>query len=283
VKARRDSEANSPISTFFAGIFGIDTLPVSADAVAALSGPSVVAEGELITPFGLSENLFPLNCTELIQFSPTTESCAAWHNFFDPINANAMVDKLIAFIQADTTCKHNGLEDCDGLLNGPTWLEDNFNINKTPEAEVTPSASAGVDFEFQGGAIAALFNGNYLSTDYDGNTGTVYLKDKVDLDPKSPAPIIALFDYFRYRDGDDDDTVWSSTVPVYKEDSPDICTNPNSNMEIVGFAEIVVVAPDPPPSTNIQVHVVCNFTIVEGRGGGGLYGNVKGTIPNLVK
>jgi len=277
VKARRDNAANSPISTFFAGIFGIEDMAVTAEAVASLSGPGTVAEGELITPFGLSENLFPNNCTDLIEFSPTTESCAAWHNFFDPINANAMADKLIGFIQADTTCKHNGLEDCGGLSDGPTWLETNFDINKEPDPEVTPSASAGVDFEFQGGAIASLFLGGYLDVDYDGDAGTVYNNEK------KPAPMLALFDYFKYRDGDGDDTVWSATIPIYKDTSPDSCMNANTSIEIVGFANIVVIAPDPPPSTNIQVRVDCNFSVVEGRGGGGAFGNIRGTVPSLVK
>lgn len=278
VKARRDNTANSPISTFFAGIFGNDTMSVTAEAVASLSGPSTVAEGELITPFGLSENLFPdIDCTDLIEFSPTTESCAAWHNFFDPINANAMANKLIGFIQADTACEHSGQECLDlGLTNGPEWLEANFDINQTPDSEVTPSATVPVDFEFQGGAIASLFLGGYLGVDYNGATGTVYDNEK------KPAPMLALFDYFRYRDGDGDDTVWSATIPVYK-DSPDSCTNANTDIEILGFAEIVVISPDPPPSTNIQVHVTCGLSVVEGRGGGGLFGKILGTIPSLVK
>ena len=274
VKARRDNVANTPISTFFAKIFNIDSLNVTAEAAAALSGPSVVAEGELKTPFGLSENVFPNNCTDLITFSPTTSSCAAWHNFFDPINSNAMADKLISLIQGDAACEHCGA----GLMNGPDWLDANFDINSTPDSEVTPEAEAGDDFEFQGGTISSLFNGGYLGADYDGNTGTVYDNEK------KPAPILALFDYYRYRDGDGDDTVWSATIPVYNdtEDSPN-CMNPNTALEILGFAKIVVISPDPPPSSNIQVHVDCNMNLVDGRGGGGTFGNLKGTIPNLVK
>jgi hypothetical protein len=161
VKARRDNEANSPISTFFARIFGIDTMNVTAEAVAALSGPAWVDEGELKTPFGLSENVFPDDCTDLIAFSPTTESCAGWHNFFDPINASNMEDKLLGLIQGDTACEHCGTT----LLNGPDWLEANFDLNKTPDPETTPLTSAGDEFEFQGGTISSLFNGGYL--DYD--------------------------------------------------------------------------------------------------------------------
>jgi len=275
VKAIRDSSnVSGRISTFFAGIFGIDAVTVAAEAVAALSGPAWVDEGELKTPFGLSENVFPNDCSDVINFSPTTSSCAGWHNFLDPINANAMEDKLLGFIQGDSDCQH-----CGGTLsNGPDWLSTNFdiNVNQTPDPAVTPATSAGEEFEFQGGTISSLFNGGYLGSDYNGNTGTVYDNEK------KPAPIIALFDYFRYRDGDGDDSVWTATIPVYK-DLPDTCMNPNDSLEIVGYARIVVMSPDPPPLSNIQVHVDCNFTVIEARGGGGTYGNVVGSIPNLVK
>jgi Flp pilus assembly protein TadG len=288
VKARRDNTANSPIGTFFAGIFGIDTMSISAEAVASLSGPGVVAEGELITPFALSEHVFPNNCTDLIEFSPTTSSCAAWHNFFDPINAAKMEDKLWGFIEADDDdpCEHCGdCETCDyrTIPSGPEWLETNFDISKDVDPEVTPEASAGVFFNFQGGAIASLFLGGYLGVDYNGATGTVYDNEK------KPAPMLALFDYFRYRDGDGDDTIWTTTIPVYKDETvqdedgiPD-CDNANDNREILGFARVEVLYPDPPPSTNIQVRVDCSFSVVDGRGGGGAFSNVRGTIPHLVK
>jgi hypothetical protein len=269
VVARRDGNENNPITTFFAGLLGINTLDVSASAIAALTGPAFVEEGELETPFGLSENVFPNDCTDLIAFSPTTDSCAGWHNFFDPINANAMRNKLLGFIQGDTEV-HGG-----GLWSGPQWLQTNFGISPNPEE--TPLTSAGDEFEFQGGTISSLFNGSYLDADYDGNTGTVLGNPT-----NRPAPIIALFDYFRYRDGDGDDSVWTATIPVYR-DSTEGCINPNTALEVVGFAQIVVISPDPPPSSNIQVHIDCNLSVIEGRGGGITYGNLRGTIPNLVR
>ena len=94
--------------------------------------------------------------------------------------------------------------------------------------------------------------------------------------------MIALFDYFRYRDGDGDNSVWTATIPVYK-DSDDDCMNPNTALEIKGFAKIVVFTADPPPLSSLKVHVDCNLSIIEARGGGGTFGNLKGTIPNLVK
>lgn len=270
VTARRDSSANLPVTTFFARVLGIMNMPVAAVAVAALTGPSEVAEGELKTPFGLSENVFPNNCKDLISFSPTTSSCAGWHNFFDQINASKMEDKLLGLIQG------HSMPSGDNLYSGSKWLETNFNLNKDPKSETTPETSTGESYNFQGGTISSLFLGGYLERNtYNGNTGTVSGNDK------KPAPFQALYDYFRYRDFDGDDTVWTATIPVYKDFES--CRNPNTSIQIVGFAKIVVRMPNPPPDSTVSVTVDCNLSVIEGRGGGGSYGNLKGSIPNLVK
>lgn len=305
VIARRDASKNNPISTFFAKIFGIKELPVAAEATAALTGPGTLAEGELITPFGISERFFypSLNCQDVISFSPTPSSCAGWHNFFDAKDASAMQNKMYGLIQADTCEKY-----CDsdnGLVDGLTWMHNNFNIKDDTDPAnkltiPTPTTSVGDDFNFIGGDAATLFNGEYL-VGYDGNQGTPYRKGNpvAVKDAKNPAPMLALFDYFRYRDGDSDyydeygnlvalkDDIWSATVPVYK-DSPDVnCettgSNPVNDIEIVGFADIMVFMPNPPPATNIDVKIDCRFHVIDGRGGGGTFGNLKGKIPNLVK
>jgi Flp pilus assembly protein TadG len=289
VIARRDGGANSPISTFFAKIFNIDSVPVSAEAAASLTGPAWVAEGELKLPIGISERLFPLSCTDLISFYPTTDSCAGWHNFYDPINANTMPAKLLGFIEGDTADNNayfegqNGTPGRDPLVNnGAAWLENIFDIDKAIIPTETPAAGEGALFQFQGGAIASLFNIDYLGVDYDGDSGTVYKNESTNTQKKDPAAIIALFDYFRYRDGDGDDTVWTSSIPVY-EDHPERCENPGKDTKIKFFASIVMISPNPPPATDIKVHMTCEPVIIEGRGGGVTNGNLKGTIPSLVK
>jgi hypothetical protein len=274
VIARRDGSANSPIAAFFARIFGVASMDVSAVATAALTGPATVAEGELKTPFGLSENVFPNDCSEEIIFSPTTDSCAGWHNFFDPANANAMDRKLLGLIKGDGDGSENNTclkEPC-----GQAWLDTHFEMNSEPDAATTPEAANGDDFNFQGGNIASLFLGGVLDGTYDG----AYDGGIID-NPKKPAPFPALFDYFRYRDGDGDDDIWTATIPIYKDGES--CTNPTGAMEIVGFARITVKMPNPPPDTSVSVWVDCNQSFVEGRGGGGNFGNLKGTIPNLVE
>jgi Flp pilus assembly protein TadG len=276
VTAHRDNAANGPITTFFAKIFGIDVVDVSAVATAALTAPAKLNEGELKVPFSLSKNNFPNDCTNPITFSPTADSCAGWHNFFDSANANDMADKLLGLIQGDvqTYPDHD-----PPLVNGPDWLVANFDMNAPPDAEITPVVGTGDEINHQGGTISSLFLGGRLgNTDNDIN-----LSGEILGDAKHPAPFPALFDYFRRRDDDDDDTIWTATVPVYEDD--DVCENPSGAIPIIGFAIIEIHMPNPPPDSSVSVFVYCELIFVDGRGGGGsgAYGNVKGTIPNLVE
>ena len=48
VVARRDETANTAINTFFARVLGVETVPVRADATAALSGQGSAAPGEVL-------------------------------------------------------------------------------------------------------------------------------------------------------------------------------------------------------------------------------------------
>lgn len=281
VIARRDGNANGPILTFFARIFDIDTVDVSANATAALTGPAIVDEGELKTPFSLSDNIFPDKCEDSITFSPA-DSCAGWHNFFEKINANAIADKMLGLIVGDGV-DESGDTNSDCLLApcGRAWLDANFEIdpNKIIAPQTMPEVSIGDQLIHSGGEIASLFNGGVLLDDVD--TG-----GRVDGDPKHPAPMPALFDYFRRRDDDGIDAVWTATVPVYKEagDGPDDCKNPTGPIEIVGFAVITIFEPIGPPDTSLSVDIDCEYIFIDGRGGGGGgYGNLKGTIPNLVE
>jgi len=300
VISRRDGVTNGPITSFFAKIFGINTIDVRADAIAALTGPAVMNEGEMNLPIGLSEwqffdNCAPTDandgiCSEEITFSPTTESCAGWHNFFDPINATDEEEKLLGFVEGNE-CEG---EDCADVpsgepLDGDDWLDEKFDIaeHKQPPATETPVTTAGGSmYFFQGGTISSLFNGGWLMwEDADGDR-TVPLTDAsgnqiVDGNAAKPAPFPALFDYFRFRDGDGDNSVWTATAPVYEDNCP--CDNPNTELTILGFASVTVRMPNPPPDSTVTATVYCDFQVIEGRGGGGTYGSLKGSIPNLVE
>lgn len=100
VIARRDSLANGPITTFFAKIFGQNTVDVSAKATAALTSESTSAPGNLI-PVGIDQQWF-LNkevfCDQVIKFYPTNtpEGCAGWHTFFrDPSSESYLRDTIL--------------------------------------------------------------------------------------------------------------------------------------------------------------------------------------------
>jgi Ca2+-binding RTX toxin-like protein len=281
ITRRDDTVATGKVSLFFARILGIDEAGVTAMATAALTPPSSVVEGELKLPIGISERMFdqpidPEACDDPLQFSPT-DTCVGWHNFLDAINASAMKLKLLGFIEGhpelypDEECEP-GWEPCGGQ-----WLKDNFDWDDDDlaalVAAVTPDVSDENSFQFQGGDIAALFTGDIIIWDGEtpmGHTGT----------GKNPAPIIALFDYFRFRDGDGDNSVWTTTIPIYADG--DVCENPNTLLDIVGFDKIEVTEVLPPSGTSLTVERTCEMTQIEGRGGGGV-GIIVGSLPNLVQ
>lgn len=136
VTARRDGAANGPISTFFAKIFGIDTVDVKADAIADLSGLSGVPPDGLQIPVGISKYWFdPLHwpdgefCDQPIKFQPTGDlsGCAGWH-VYDSWPSN--------------TAKLRGI--IDGLADGSF---------QSPETHAGQSV-----FVFTGGTAADVFS-----------------------------------------------------------------------------------------------------------------------------
>jgi len=85
VTVSRNGQSNGPISTFFGGIFGVNTMDLSAVSTAALGViggnlPPGVAE----PPFAISQK-WPqqTGCGNFISFRPNEglPSCAGWHNF----------------------------------------------------------------------------------------------------------------------------------------------------------------------------------------------------------
>jgi hypothetical protein len=259
-------------------------------------------EGTMNLPIGLSWNQFFNNCdpnsprdgvcSDLIELNPTKDSCAGWHNFFDPKNADKMADKAISLIIGDPYTDPNNPDYvyCQTHLCGMSWINAYWpGLKNPPPGGVTPSTSAGDEYLFNGGDVSKLFLGSYLVWDPNDNTipvmdGGTPPKQVVDGSPiDKPAPFFALFDYFRFRDGDGDDSIWTATAPVYQDDTCPTCSNPANNMTIVGFARVKVIMPNPPPAKTITAQVDCNFTVIDGRGGGGNFGNLNGTIPNLIE
>ena len=86
-----------------------------------------------------------------------------------------------------------------------------------------------------------------------------------------------LFNYMKTRDGDGNDSQWTASVVVYRNN---YCGNPNQSIQIVGFATAVITNVVP-PNVEITAKVICD-NVETGRGSGGNYGT-KGSIPGLVE
>jgi hypothetical protein len=322
VITRRDTLTNGPINSLFAGIFGIDSFDVRVDAVAALSGQGDLEPGEAKLPLGVSERWFldiapkdgePDGCRDEIHLSDTGTACAGWHTYEDPsVNVPTLRDQLNGVIidyNQNQDYQDFPLDEKFGIdVDGWNWLKDYFDPgngdpalipyeirsnegliwllirnkdsssalnyflgNKAPDPFLTPGADFGVtDFEFHGGVSATMFH------------------------PDEPLP--ALFDFFKVRDEeapqDDDETyeewreyedsVWRTTIPVYKDNvgAEEICINPNDNLKIVGAADIIVKSINSSPSNDVTIEIDCTHKNLRGSGG---TGSVTGAIPNLVE
>lgn len=139
VTARRDDQANNPVTTFFASVFelvGSTDDPaessVRAEAVAALTGQSTAGPGELEIPVGISKKWYekPEFCDQPIKFHPTgtMEGCAGWHTFDEsPANANRLAEML------------------EEMATDP------------PEYESPPVTAGEDELNFTGGTVASVF------------------------------------------------------------------------------------------------------------------------------
>lgn len=157
VIARKDNNANGPITTFFAGVLGINTADVTAFATAALTGQKTAESGRLPLPVGISNAWFqPDSCDQLIKFYPTgtLEGCAGWHTYTTSPSSAAKLRNIL-----------------DGLTNG---------TYRSPEV-----IAGETQFVFTGGTVASAFpdmvelfdamkglNDDFLDADNDPNTWT---------------------------------------------------------------------------------------------------------------
>jgi Flp pilus assembly protein TadG len=78
VRVRRDAQANSPVSTYFARILGIDQVQVSAVSTAFLGFPATVPPGSVQLPLAvLDTNMACLPCDSALKL----DDIAAWTSF----------------------------------------------------------------------------------------------------------------------------------------------------------------------------------------------------------
>jgi hypothetical protein len=167
VTARRDASANGPISTFFARIFGINTVDVSATATAALTGQTTVPKGGLPIPVAINMTwLTTLPCNQNLQLYPSSgDICAAWHTYegdqYQP-NGNQL-DQLVQDLTAQTYS--------------------------------SPATTTGTtQFDFINGTVAKIFTANDIQELFDTmkvkNDGVLDL----DLDSGTWTTAVAVFD-----------------------------------------------------------------------------------------
>ena len=268
VIARRDGSANGPILTFLARVLGIDTVDVAMDATAALTGQSTTEPGELELPIGISRYFFQdgVFCNDFIVFNPTNDpkSCAGWNSYdISPPNDNLLRQILDGSVTSPgTTANDTAFNFIGGNLSNPTFDELLLLFMRK-----------GYDIDGEGGDPVLIdVDGNPVTGPLpDGTAGTVpfyedgeraYYPD----DKKNPTPRNV------HR--------WETSVVVYDWDD---CSNPNTTIDIVGYAKISITNVQNAPEKRIEGVILCDFFSDETtRGGGGEYGT-KGTIPGLVE
>jgi len=179
VKTRRDGTTNGPVTTFFARIFGVNSVGISALATAALTGEGTSGPGGLPIPIGIPTRWFenPSFCNSSINFYPpcnkepctTSEGCASYHTFEDYPSSASFIKNIIM----------------PGIPTG---------------AYEAPATTAGVTgFNFTGGTLAALMN----PPDYPFITLFDAMKVRND----------------GVTDLDEDPATWTAKVVVYESDS----------------------------------------------------------------
>ena len=265
VIARRDGNANGPITTFFARVIGINTIDVWRDATAALTGQGTSDPGELEIPIGISSYFFLDGnfCNEHIKFAPTNDpdSCAGWTSFSE----NPPNDPLIRDI-------------LEGLITSPATTADETVFNFIGGQLSNPTFDELLTlFEYRGYDVRADGE-TAVQTDASGNPVTGPLPDGF---PGTEPLLDAEGNRLLYPDNIPRNRhMWETTVVVYGWDD---CSNPNTAIYIVGYSTVEITDVVGPPDKLVRGRVLCdNFSNFDTRGGGGEYGT-KGTIPGLVE
>lgn len=275
---RRDSTANSPITTFFAKIIGTDTLSVTATATAALTGQGSADPGDLELPVGISAFFYenPEYCGDTIAFAPTNDpaSCAGWTTFdISPASINNLtriIDEEEGYENGEIIVGESELEYIGGVGSAFDELLELFrrkgydiDCSSTVPGESNPIRDG---------------NGDIVYGHCDpGNPDTPWCAGTCPLyDPDDGVTRLLYGDGTTKRNRHE----WPTSVVVY--DSQD-CENPNQAIMTVGFSEVLMYDVRDSPENTIKALILCNYVNSgDSRGGGGDYGT-KGNIPGLVQ
>ena len=278
VTARRDERANGQITTFFAKIFNVNTMDVTATATAALSGQGQTEEGELILPIGISEFWFenPEWCDDSIKFSPTKDpdACAAWNSYtYDPPNDNTLRNILAEnpnYPSPATTAGDTIFNFIGGNLSQQTFT-NMLLLYKDKGYDVKKYSK----------------NFEPAATNSDGSpvTGSLLEKDHANKENTEPLIDPKTGDQQTYPDEADTprvNHVWETSVVVYGWSN---CDNPNTAIPIVGYAPVRIetVYDAGNDGKYISGQVICGKISEDDIRGGGAYYGIKGSIPGLVQ
>ncbi|WP_225073374.1 pilus assembly protein TadG-related protein [Desulfuromonas sp. CSMB_57] len=293
VTTRREAGANGPISTFFAKIFGINTLGVNAFATAALSGPPAVPPGEIELPIGISRYWFENNdCRDIIAFSPSNDpaSCAGWHTYTSsPANDAKMRNILENFIKTgnsgspETIAGDTSFVFIGGELSKNTFeslmvafQKNGYDISGVDSdgigVPITDNAGNPVRDATGSGLEIPLCTSTTKGIDVtrcdapDSTGSRAYYPD----DPTTPTKENVARNLHR----------WPTTVPVYDRND---CSNPNQTIKIVGFAYVEISDVGGPSDKTVKGRVLCNYVDSNDTRGGGSDFGLKGSIPGLVE
>lgn len=174
VIARRDSVLNSQIVTFFAQIFGVDSVPVVADATAALTAQSTMAEGGLPLPVAINKSWMDTKpCDQDLTFHPSSAgTCSAWHAYDNTIYSD------------DTKDYDPNGNDMKDMIDATR--EDTYN---------SPYTEAGVTkYEFTNGTLANLFTSSAIQDLFNAMKVKNDFIDDLDEDPETWTTTIPIFD-----------------------------------------------------------------------------------------
>lgn len=299
VIARRDGNANTPITTFFARLVGVDTMDVWMDAIAALTGQSTTEPGELELPIGISSYFYQDGnfCNDFIVFNPTNDpdSCAGWNSYdISPPNDSELRDILNGDPSSpETTAGETVFNFIGGNLSNPTFDSllmlfkrkgfDTQSDGTTPVQTQDAYDDEGNPLHDEDGIPVQVPVPGSLTAD-DGDVVPIAedgmpLEDEngnVRLDDKGDPLTQAL-----YPDGTPRNMHrWETSIVVYDWED---CSNPNTSIVIVGYTRIEMTNVQQAPEKRIEGRILCDlFSEFETRGGGGEFG-IKGTIPGLVE
>jgi len=321
VSARRAEGANGPISSFFAGVFNIDSFDVDTDAVAALTGQGILLPGESKLPLGVSEQWFVDSdgdgvkdgCREEIHLSDTGTSCAGWHTYYEgsnttQLNAN-LFGTILDYTDTDVVVDLVDLEILATRLAGELelvddevdWLILNYGTDLLLNENREGLAWLLLRFNYSPSFLNYITNGKKVipyeapgaesgidSFEFTGGViGAVFSEDDA---------MPALFDFFKVRDDDDTKILDEYDNPILDADgneqdtwrtSVPVYEDPGDTCTNPNTTTLIVGVADilvksiNPPPDN-SVDIEITCSYEDVRGSGGT-GGVVGTIPNLVE